>query len=146
MEGTFCFAILNTLFMKTGRVFLVAVLFALMKSPVDAEDNTAGTVAQSTAAMTISSGAYVAPPVDRVDKAFLKRAVGRIELIDQTSYTLKLREAGGVISSFVLTKRTRASRQGQRVPLSDLKAGERVVIRYVADDLFVRKIMVMENQ
>ncbi len=146
MEGTDCFAILNTSFMKIGRVFLVVGFFTLMNSPVGAEDNTAGAVVQSTAAITIYSGTNVAPPVDRIDKAFLKRAVGRIELIDQASYTLKLREAGGVISSFILTKRTRASRQGQRVPLSDLKAGERVMIRYVADDLFVRKIMVMENQ
>ena len=81
------------------------------------------------------------PPVDHIENVYLRRFVGTVRTLDPAAYKLVLEGRDGKLSEFILTKRTRATTDdGHRVNVSSLKPGDHVMIRYVENFNYVRKI------
>lgn len=98
----------------------------------------------STSTMSIPDVSSVTVPVDHVENVYLRRFVGTIQTVDSASYKIALEGRDGKTSEFILTKRTRvATDDGHRVNVSVLKAGDHVMIRYVENYNYVRKIDIL---
>lgn len=85
-------------------------------------------------------------PVDHVENVILRRFVGTLQTVDPAAHKLVLEDREGKRSEFILTQRTRVTTDdGHRVNVSVLKPGDHVMIRYVENYNYVRKIDILPD-
>jgi|SRR5579872_3237004 len=142
------------------RSVLPALCLSVSFITVAAAENSVPATVISTTPVVTSTASFAAPdvsttpppvmppvvssmttPVDRIENVHLRRLVGTLRTIDPAANKLGLEDHEGKLSEFILTKRTRVTTEdGHRVAVSVLKPGDRVMIRYVENYNYVRKI------
>jgi hypothetical protein len=126
--------------MEGIRLLILFVVF-LSVGPVRADVSVPATP-------SVSTETTGSPAVDHIQNAVLFRQVGTLVQIDLSAHRLTVKDPSGQTGEFVLTQRTRVSKDDQRIAPADLQVGVRVLIRYVegpeAGVRFARKILVMD--